>query len=444
MRNFPGGNLGDLGLDASGSFTRGASIANQIIDNRLRRDQQNQNYNIQDRQVALQEQAAQYERQQQQVIQQLSKEAFERPDVVLPQLYAQNPAAAAKVSEGIQQRYSQQYNTLALLTKDTKAENKQATYELLKPELQRMFPELEFGDKASTELMNVMKANASVIKAKMKTNLEFRDTAQGIVGFNPLTGESTSTGIASKPNEATGGGATGSLVRQVMQDNPGMTFTQALQLVQTGFRQNTRMDKDGNVEVIPGAVSAKQDIKGGEKLAEKLGESQAKDLEDLRAKADDAQDSLHMNKQTIELLDKGVITGAGAEYKINFGKALQAMGINLGEDAVSNSEAFVAQRAGQVATKIKAFGSGTGLSDADRDYAQQMAAGKINLNESSIRKIISMDNKLNDYQIKKYDTRRNRLSENLKSYAPDIKSENQNQSDKKDFGGFKLIRVRDK
>lgn len=188
---------GNLGLDASGSFTRGASIASQIIDSRLRREQQELNYNIQDRQVALQEQEAQQKLQQQKAWQQLTQEAYNKPDIVLPQMYAQNPEAASKVSEAIQQRYSQQYNTLSLLTKDTKAENKQATYELLRPELERQFPELEFGDKASAELMNSLKARASTIKAKMKTNLEFRDTAQGIMGFDPQTGETTSTGVES-------------------------------------------------------------------------------------------------------------------------------------------------------------------------------------------------------------------------------------------------------
>lgn len=265
-------------LDMAGSFVKGRGIANQIIENRLRQQQLDQNYNIQNRQVALQEQAAQQERQQQQVFQQLAQEAYEKPDVVLPQLYARDPQAAARISEGIQQKYSSQYNTLSLLTKDTKAENKQATYDLLKPELQRQFPELEFGDKFSSELNNSLKARASAVKAKMKTNLEFKDTAQGIMGFNPQTGEATSTGVNARPyaSEGSGGGATGSLVRQVMQDNPGMNFTQALQLVQTGFRQGTTIDEKGNVKPIGGALEAKTAGKQAEKLGTDLGEAQAK------------------------------------------------------------------------------------------------------------------------------------------------------------------------
>jgi hypothetical protein len=42
---------------------------------------------------------------------------------------------------------------------------------------------------------------------------------------------------------------------------------------------------------------------------------------------------------------------------------------------------------------IKQFGAGTGLSDADRDYAAQMAGGKINLTEAALRKILDINDK---------------------------------------------------
>lgn len=273
-RNVPDFNLG---LNATGAFAQGSSIANQIIENRLHQQQLSQNYDIQNRQVGLQEQEYQQKLQQQQAFEKLASEAFEKPEVILPHLYAKDPVAAARISEGIQQKYSQQYNTLNLLTKDTKAEDKQAVYDILKPELQKQFPELEFGDKYSSELNNSLKTRASGIKAKIKVNNDLRDTAQGIVAFNQF-GEGTPTGFNARPyaSEGNSGGATGALVKQVMQDNPGMTFTQALQLVQTGFRNNTTIDEKGNIKPIGGALDTKTSIKQAEKLGTDLGEAQAK------------------------------------------------------------------------------------------------------------------------------------------------------------------------
>ena len=42
---------------------------------------------------------------------------------------------------------------------------------------------------------------------------------------------------------------------------------------------------------------------------------------------------------------------------------------------------------------IKQFGAGTGLSDADREFAMQMAGGKITLTEQALRKILDINDK---------------------------------------------------
>jgi hypothetical protein len=42
---------------------------------------------------------------------------------------------------------------------------------------------------------------------------------------------------------------------------------------------------------------------------------------------------------------------------------------------------------------IKQFGAGTGLSNADREYAEKMAGGQITLTESALRKIIDINDR---------------------------------------------------
>ena len=71
-------------------------------------------------------------------------------------------------------------------------------------------------------------------------------------------------------------GATGALVQKVMEDNPGMTYTEALYLVQTGFRQNTRLDPSTNqIGAAPGAPEALGALKGGEAYGGEAGKLQA-------------------------------------------------------------------------------------------------------------------------------------------------------------------------
>jgi len=107
--------------------------------------------------------------------------------------------------------------------------------------------------------------------------------------------------------------------------------------------------------------------------------------------AADAQQSLASTVEARKLLDSGMITGFGADAMVGFGKALQQVGINLAPDAIANTEAFVATRAQEVGRLIQLFGAGTGLSDADREFATKAAAGQITMTEQSIRRILDIN-----------------------------------------------------
>jgi hypothetical protein len=122
---------------------------------------------------------------------------------------------------------------------------------------------------------------------------------------------------------------------------------------------------------------------------------------------------LRDNTEARKLLKDGVITGTAADYKVSFGKALKLAGINFAEDEIANTEAFAASRAQVVGKIIKLFGAGTGLSDADRDYATQAAAGKITLNEASIKKILDMSDRASRNVLKRYNKDAKKVQERL-------------------------------
>lgn len=160
---------------------------------------------------------------------------------------------------------------------------------------------------------------------------------------------------------------------------------------------------------------------GGEKeFAKQSGKNFAETLQAKAQGAQDAADSLRATQDARGLLDKGVITGFGADFKVGLGKALQAAGINYDDDAIANTEAFGASRAKEVGRIIKLFGAGTGLSDADRAYAQKAAAGEITMNEKSIRRILDINERASWNVIQNYSKLRGGLGPEYQQYYPDV------------------------
>ncbi len=122
-----------------------------------------------------------------------------------------------------------------------------------------------------------------------------------------------------------------------------------------------------------------------------LGAAQAKKVIEDKAVADDARNIISTVQEGRRLLNSGVITGFGAEFLTSVGAALNQAGINFAEDKVANTQAFTANMAANVGRIIKQFGAGTGLSNADREYAEKMAGGKVTLDRKAIERILDIN-----------------------------------------------------
>lgn len=153
------------------------------------------------------------------------------------------------------------------------------------------------------------------------------------------------------------------------------------------------------------AASVTVDV-GGKGMS-KLAEEMSKSLVARRPDVVDAANGLQTIAQAENLLDAGVITGTGAEFLLNAGKALQRIGVRVDDDEIANTEAYTALMGKEVGSLIRMFGSGTGLSDADRQYAERIAAGKITINERSLRKILNMNKKARTNLIRRYNREAN-------------------------------------
>ena len=146
-----------------------------------------------------------------------------------------------------------------------------------------------------------------------------------------------------------------------------------------------------------------------------LGKGQAKALLDSRAGAEDARSIIDTVNQGRDILKSGMITGAGADFLVSLNQGLKTLGIDFGyADAAANSQAFMANMGQNVGKLIKQFGAGTGLSDADRKYAEQIAGGKINLDPKALTKILDINERAARNVIKAH----NRKAEGVKTNVP--------------------------
>lgn len=127
-----------------------------------------------------------------------------------------------------------------------------------------------------------------------------------------------------------------------------------------------------------------------QEFEKEIGSGQAKDIIASKTKAEDARDILETARQGRAMLKGPIITGAGANFFVGLDQALKTAGMDFGGEASANAQAYGVLMASNTAKLIKNFGAGTGLSDADRKYAERMAAGDITVDRRALEKILQI------------------------------------------------------
>lgn len=107
-----------------------------------------------------------------------------------------------------------------------------------------------------------------------------------------------------------------------------------------------------------------------------------------------ARDDVSAIHRAREELDQkgGVFSGAFAD-KMKFAAKVGAFFGIPDDGKIQNTEAYGAAIGSRVASMVKAFGSGTAISDGDRRFAAAMAGGEITLDEKSMRRILDIGEK---------------------------------------------------
>jgi hypothetical protein len=150
-------------------------------------------------------------------------------------------------------------------------------------------------------------------------------------------------------------------------------------------------------------------VMGGEKQYEKtFGEELAKEDRTLIQAARSAPQILANNKRQLDLLNGGnVITGVGANQRLDLARFGQAIGVGGKGDIVANTQQLLAGRAGSVLDSIKAsgLGAGNGFSNADRDFLEKAKLGGITYDATALKRQLQIENNVTKAMVNQYNQR---------------------------------------
>lgn len=149
-------------------------------------------------------------------------------------------------------------------------------------------------------------------------------------------------------------------------------------------------------------------------LAEKIMGEGVGRLSDGLDAANKAVTSIESIDTSLENLDN-MFTGYGATFRMDVARAARVVGIDISEaEQIENTEQYAALAGARVADYISNLGAGTGLSDADRTFAERVVAGDIGMSPETMRRMLSIIRKQNVRTIKQYNSLRGAVDNQLK------------------------------
>lgn len=134
-----------------------------------------------------------------------------------------------------------------------------------------------------------------------------------------------------------------------------------------------------------------------------------------------ANDLLSFVDTAREKLEKGIIAGSMFSPIELEGRKTWADIMGIPDEAAENTDAFKASLREAVLSKIKALGSGTAISDADRKFIEQAVGGDITLTEGAMRQIFDILEKGADSKIDNWNKEREDLLNSFEEDDPNRK-----------------------
>ena len=149
-------------------------------------------------------------------------------------------------------------------------------------------------------------------------------------------------------------------------------------------------------------------------MADELSKIGAKNFAEAYEGAKKSAAALSTINRSLPKLDD-MFTGAGAEFFLNIARYGRTLGVpDMGNpNAINVTETYIADSGQRVADYITNLGAGTGLSDADREYAKSIVGGNVTVDKESLKRLLGTLKKYAEYNIKQYKNTRERIKEKL-------------------------------
>ena len=162
---------------------------------------------------------------------------------------------------------------------------------------------------------------------------------------------------------------------------------------------------------VAAAGAPRIDVHTGKKFGEAFATQVAQQDVALLDAARKAPDLATRANQVLEMVGSGkVITGAGADIRLQLGKALNLAGASDAE-IIANTEVLSTDLARNTLDAIKAsgLGAGSGFSNADRDFLEKAVGGKITLEGSSIERLAKLAHRAAEKTAQRWGDRSKRI-----------------------------------
>jgi tetratricopeptide (TPR) repeat protein len=219
--------------------------------------------------------------------------------------------------------------------------------------------------------------NPQVIKARLK-----------MAGFTPAQITAMGT-LSADEADALLKGRTGKL--EAWQDTEGNY--KAVNINDFGLVYNDQTNKyvkASELGLVRKAPQVQEVIDKGQEVGVKaMAEANVTNFVELNTKAQDARYMIELIDRQTGRLEGGMPTGLAANVELNLRRFGELVGRSY-DPAITNAETFISEAGKIVADQIKDFGSGTGLSDADREYAKLIAAADITTQQEALLALLNI------------------------------------------------------
>ncbi len=141
--------------------------------------------------------------------------------------------------------------------------------------------------------------------------------------------------------------------------------------------------------LVQKAPQVQKVIDASSKLASSLQEANAEDIIKQRDNARNAIASINRLDRQLSRVG-GMPTGIAANIEVKLKEVGALIGLPFEYESLVNSQAYMIEAATFVKEQIKAFGSGTGLSDKDLKFTEKMVGADPTLQAASLEKILRL------------------------------------------------------